>query len=380
MDEQGKKPEWSPEECDAEFTTRVIGHGPHGRGSNGDNSDEAKRRPTSGPQRQVRPRELTVDQYVRGVLDGDRSILARAITLVESNSTEHQEMAQQVLRQLLPHTGRAIRVGITGPPGAGKSTFIETLGCRLVDQGKQVAVLAIDPSSSLTRGSILGDKTRMERLSRSAACFIRPSPSGGTLGGVARKSRETMLVCEAAGFEVVLVETIGVGQNEYAVRSMVDFFLLLTIPGAGDELQGIKRGVMELADAVAVNKADGDNKVKAETARGELAYALHYLAPVTEGWHPGAFACSAATGEGIDELWDVIEGFRSQTEASGVFEKRRKSQTLSWVHMMIEDYLKSLFFNHPEVAAALPQIEKSVVNGELPTVAAVESLLKLFKK
>jgi LAO/AO transport system kinase len=305
--------------------------------------------------------------------------LARTITLVESNFGAHQAKAQAVLKHLLPQTGKSIRVGITGAPGVGKSSFIETLGCHLVEQGRQVAVLAIDPSSSITKGSILGDKTRMERLSQEPGCFIRPSPSGGTLGGVARKSRETMLVCEAAGFDIVLIETIGVGQNEFMVRSMVDFFLLLVIPGAGDELQGIKRGVMELADAILVNKADGDNTVRAMAAKAEYDRAIHYLTPATKGWQTTVHTCSSMTGEGVAEIWGVIEAFRGQAQSSGEFTKRRKGQGLDWVHMMIEEHLRSGFFGHPNVKKALPAIEKAVEGGEMPATEAVDRLLELFE-
>jgi LAO/AO transport system kinase len=326
-----------------------------------------------------RRRELTVDEYVSGVLDGDRTILGRAITLVESNAREHQELAQLVLKGLLPHTGGSIRVGITGVPGAGKSTFIEELGCLLTAQGRKVAVLAIDPSSLLTRGSILGDKTRMERLAREPGCFIRPSPAGGTLGGVARKSRETMLVCEAAGFDVVLIETVGVGQSEVAVRAMVDFFLLLMIPGAGDELQGIKRGVMELADGVLINKADGENEKRAQVARSDFERALHYLMPATAGWTATVRTCSALTGAGVGEAWEMVEEFRRVVTESGVFDERRERQTLDWLHALVAEHLETRFSEHPGVAAALPAIERAVAAGDLPATAAVDELLKIFE-
>jgi len=325
-------------------------------------------------------RNLTIEEYVDGVRGGDRTILGRAITLVESNAREHQQTAQEVLKRLLPHAGGAIRVGVTGAPGAGKSTFIEELGCLLTARDHRVAVLAIDPSSQLTRGSILGDKTRMERLAREPACFIRPSPSGGTLGGVARKSRETMLVCEAAGFDVVLIETVGVGQSEVAVRAMVDFFLLLMIPGAGDELQGIKRGVMELADALVINKADGDNVKRAEIARSDFEQALHYLMPATPGWTAPVRTCSALTGEGVAEVWEIVEEFRRSVGPSGVIERRREKQTLEWLHAMIAEHLVAGFREHPAVAAALPDVEKAVASGDLPATAAVDELLKIFEE
>ena len=319
----------------------------------------------------TRRRDLSVDDYVDGVLSGDRTILARAITLVESNAEHHQAMAQQMIARLLPHSGKAIRVGITGVPGAGKSSLIETLGCKLCAAGHQLAVLAIDPSSSLSGGSILGDKTRMELLSHHANAFIRPSPSSGVLGGVARKSRETMIVCEAAGYDVIIVETVGVGQSEITVRSMVDIFLLLQIAGAGDELQGIKKGVMERCDLIVVNKADGDNKRRAETARAGYQRIVHYLQPSTEGWQTQALCCSATTGDGIDKLWTAVEAFRDNTRASGVFERRRQRQNLDWMHNLIAEQLKRDFYNHPKVRIKLPLIEERIVSGTLsPTHAA----------
>lgn len=325
-----------------------------------------------------RQRQLSVDEYVQGVLGEDRTILAQAITLVESNSSAHLEFAQEVLKQLLPYAGNSIRIGITGVPGVGKSTFIEALGCYLCEKGHQVAVLAVDPSSSLTKGSILGDKTRMERLSRKKRCFIRPSPSRGTLGGVARKSRETIIVCEAAGFDVILIETVGVGQSEASVRSMVDCVLLLLLSGAGDELQGIKRGVIELADALLITKADGNNKLRAETARQEYARALHYLTPVTEGWITQAYTCSSITGEGIPEIWAVIEEFRQKTLVSGVFGLRRRSQIRDWLYAMLEEELRTRFYHHPNVVHDLPQIEQAVIDGIMPVTVAAKELLNTF--
>jgi LAO/AO transport system kinase len=326
-----------------------------------------------------RRRLLTVEEYVAGVRSGDRSILARAITLIESNAPAHIALAQEVLRELLPYTGGSLRVGITGVPGVGKSTFIEALGTMLCDRGHRAAVLAVDPSSSISRGSILGDKTRMERLARHPNAYIRPSPTGGSLGGVARKSRETLLVCEAAGFDIILVETVGVGQSEIAVRGMVDFFLLLMLAGAGDELQGIKKGIIELADALLITKADGDNRTRALAAQAEYTHALRYLTPATEGWRPRAYICSAQTGEGIAEIWGEIERFRDQTTASGVFAARRREQARDWVYTMIEDHLRSRFFSHPVVQQRLPAIEKEVVEGTLPVTTAVQSLIRAFE-
>jgi LAO/AO transport system kinase len=324
-------------------------------------------------------RELTAADYVSGALSGNRTILSRAITLVESNSPIHAEISSRVIKELLPHTGKSTRVGITGVPGAGKSTFIDVLGNRLCEAGHKVAVLAVDPSSSVTKGSILGDKTRMERLSRHRNAFIRPSPSGGTLGGVTRKSRETMLLCEAAGYDVILVETVGVGQSEAAVRSMVDFFLLMVITGAGDELQGIKKGVMELADAILINKADGSNALKAATTRAEYDRILHFLRPATEGWETKAHTCSAATGAGIDEMWGVVESFMNTVKTSGVFVKRREQQTLSWVYTMVEDYIKQKFYNCEAVARERPSVENRVTSGSLSATEAASELIRLYE-
>ncbi|HPC82788.1 MAG TPA: methylmalonyl Co-A mutase-associated GTPase MeaB [Thermoanaerobaculaceae bacterium] len=334
-------------------------------------------RDRGAPRRVPTRRQLSTEEYVEGVLSGDRTRLGRAITLVESNAAAHLAQAQEVLRRLLPHTGRSVRVGITGVPGAGKSTFIEALGSYLTSQGHRVAVTAVDPTSSRTGGSILGDKTRMERLSADPRAFIRPSPSGGVLGGVARKTRETILLFEAAGYDVILVETVGVGQSEVTVRSMVDFFLLVLVAGAGDELQGIKKGVVELADAILVNKADGDNKVAAEVARGEYERALHYLQPATPGWQSRAVCASSLTGEGIPEIWQMIEEFRSTAEASGAFDRRRREQERDWLHALIEQQLLERFRANPKVARTLPELEAAVMDGRLPATSAAQRLLEL---
>ena len=323
---------------------------------------------------------LSLSKYVDGVRGGDRAILGRAITLIESNARQDQELAQKLLAQLMPFAGQSIRIGITGLPGAGKSTFIETLGTYLTDRGHKVAVTAVDPSSRISGGSILGDKTRMERLSRDPQAFIRPSPGGETLGGVARKTRETILVFEAAGYDVILVETIGVGQNETTVRSMVDFFLLLLIAGAGDELQGLKRGVMELADALVINKADGDNIERAEKTRRDFEWALGYLQPATEGWTTPALACSALTGSGVEAIWSMIEKHCETTSQSGVFTGRRREQAREWMHGMLEERVREKFYEHPEIAKNLPDIEKKVLDGSLPVTQAVWTLLQLFEK
>lgn len=324
-----------------------------------------------------RRRDLSADELYAGVTSGDRTTLGRAITLIESNAPRHHAAARELTNRLLPHSGRAMRVGITGVPGAGKSTFIETFGLHLCNAGHKVAVLAVDPSSTLSGGSVLGDKTRMEQLSRHPSCFIRPSPSGGTLGGVARKSRETMLACEAAGFDVVLVETVGVGQSETTVRSMVDFFLLVAITGAGDELQGVKRGIMELADAILINKADGDNKPRAESTRQQYEMALHYLQPATGGWHTRAATCSALTGDGVPAVWTMIEEFRAVTTASGVLETRRRHQTREWMNTLLEEALRERFLSDPRVAEKRLRMEEEVLAGRLAAADAVEQLLRL---
>lgn len=324
-----------------------------------------------------RARRLKVEEYVAGVRRGDRALLARAITLIESAAPAHQATAQAVLRQLLPHTGKARRVGITGAPGVGKSTFIDAFGSYLCRQGWRVAVLAVDPSSNRAGGSILGDKTRMEQLCREPNAFIRPSPSGRTLGGVARKTRETLLLCEAAGFDVVLVETVGVGQSEVAVRSMVDFFLLLLQPGAGDELQGIKKGIVENADAVLVTKADGALRQRAEQTRQEYATALHYLAPATPPWKTPVAACSALTGEGIPAVWEMMQNFYQLLEPPGILHRLRQEQSRQWLEDLIREELEARFYRLPGIAAARARLEAALLRGELTAPQAAQELLAL---
>lgn len=365
QNEESYRPDWTPDDAGDEFAVRVV-KGKAGSMEKG-KSENMKKRP-----------QLSVDDYVNGVLKNERTLLARTITLIESNSPQHQELSQQVLSKLLPKSGNSIRIGITGFPGAGKSTLIETLGVYLIEQGYKVAVLTVDPSSSVTKGSILGDKTRMEKLSREPDCFIRPSPSGGALGGVARKSRETITVCEAAGYDVILIETVGVGQNEITVRSMVDFFLLVFISGAGDELQGIKKGVIELADALLINKADGENEMRANRARAEFSMALHYLKPATKGWKTDAYTASALTGKGVEELWQLIKKFEKITKDSGIFYERRKEQSLDWTFSLIEEALKEQFYRNKDIKELLPALKENVKKGEMLPTAAAEMLLQIF--
>ena len=321
---------------------------------------------------------LGIADYVEGVKAGDRSILARAITLVESTKAEHRALAQTVLQDLLPATGQAIRLGITGVPGVGKSTTIDQLGINLIEAGKKVAVLAVDPTSKRTGGSILGDKTRMTRLAQSANAFIRPSPTSGTLGGVARKTRETMALAEAAGFDVIIVETVGVGQSETTVADMVDFFLVLLLAGGGDDLQGIKKGIIEIADMIAINKADGDNVARAEAAAAEYRAALSILTPQSATWRPPVVTISGRTNLGLDTLWAQIEEHRQKTTATGEFAERRRTQALSWMHDMLEDRLMEALRSNPRVAEALPGLEDDVRHGRLLPTLAVERILDLM--
>ncbi len=322
--------------------------------------------------------QLSRQQILDGILGGDRLTLARAITLIESKRADDREMAEQIVEDCLPHSGSSIRVGITGVPGAGKSSLIEALGLHLTNAGQRVAVLAVDPSSRLSGGSILGDKTRMTALAASDLDFIRPSPSRGALGGVAQRTREAMLLCEAAGYRNIFIETVGVGQSETAVRDMVDFFLLIALAGAGDELQGIKRGVMELADLVAVNKADGSNEKAAERARSEAENALHFFPASGSGWTPRALACSALTGRGVAELWQCVLEHDALTRANGWLARARREQTRNWLREMIESGLRQRFESHPGVRERMAALEGDVLEGRVTSFAAARELLEIY--
>ena len=324
-----------------------------------------------------RKRSLNSETLIKGIKNSDITSLSRAITIVESKKLEHQEQAQLILKSCLPLANRSLRIGITGVPGVGKSTFIECLGSKLTDLGKRVAVLAVDPSSSISKGSILGDKTRMEELVKNPNAFIRPSASGETLGGVARKTRESIILCEAAGYDVVLIETVGVGQSETAVHSMVDFFLLLKLAGAGDELQGIKRGIIEMADAIVINKADGDNLERANRAKTSFKQALHLYPPKASEWTPEVETCSALTGKGVDEIWNMILKYEGLTKENGYFDNHRQEQNKYWLIQTIEDRIKSDFFNRPEIKAGLKEQLEKLERNEITPFNAAEYLLSL---
>ncbi len=327
--------------------------------------------------RKIQP---SANDLITRILNQDKVALSRAITLVESTNPDHLSKASEVINGCLPFANKSIRIGITGVPGVGKSTFIEAFGKHLTSLGKKVAVLAVDPSSTISHGSILGDKTRMEELVKDENAFIRPSASGETLGGVARKTRETIILCEACGFDTIIIETVGVGQSETAVHSMVDFFLLLKISGAGDELQGIKRGIMEMADAIVINKADGDNINKAKLAKTEFNRALHLFPAKKSGWIPTAFTCSSYTKEGIDDVWKTISDYLELVKSNHYFEEKRKDQNQFWMMETINEQLKNNFYNHPEIIKQLETNKKAVQNDEISPFAAAMNLLGNYFK
>lgn len=325
-----------------------------------------------------RRKTLSLDDYVQGIKNGDRTILSQAITLIESTKSDHRELAQDIIEACLPDTGNSIRIGITGVPGVGKSTFIESLGNYIIEQGKKLAVLAIDPSSTRSKGSILGDKTRMETLATSDNAFIRPSPTAGSLGGVARKTRETIYLCEAAGYDTIFIETVGVGQSETAVHSMVDFFLLLMLAGAGDELQGIKRGIMEMADAIAINKIDEASDKAVKKAVREYKSALHLYPETKSGWKPNVMTCSGLTSEGIPEIWNLIQNYITKTKENGYFADKRNRQAKHWMYETISNRLGEHFYDNEAVKNQQKKIEQKVLNGEMSSFRAAQQLLELY--
>ena len=321
-------------------------------------------------------KRLSKEEMMDGILSGNRMILSRAITLVESALNEDRVLSEDLLNELLPKTGHSLRIGITGVPGVGKSTFIESFGLFLCEQGFKVAVLAIDPSSQRTSGSILGDKTRMEQLSHHPSAYIRPSPTSNSLGGVANKTRETMLLCEAAGFDVILIETVGVGQSETAVKGMVDFFLLLMLAGAGDELQGIKKGIMEMADGIAITKADGDNIKQSKRAKVEYQNALHLFPPSESGWYPKVLTCSSVDSAGLDDIWQMINEYKEKLSESGYLESMRKQQNIDWMNESIKQTLLHNFFSNSEVKNQLKDLTEKVANGEVTPQSAARKLIQ----
>ena len=328
--------------------------------------------------RRSRKKTAGSDELFGGIRNGDITSLSKAITLVESSLPEHQLKAQELIGRLLPLSGNSLRLGITGVPGAGKSTFIESFGNYLLREDHKIAVLAIDPSSERSGGSILGDKTRMETLAGQEKAFIRPSPSGGTLGGVARKTRESIILCEAAGYDLIIVETVGVGQSETTVHSMVDFFLVLMIPGAGDELQGMKRGIMEMADAILINKTDGDNIERAQRAKAEYSNALHLFPLPPSGWAPQVLTCSSTEETGIEDVWKMIGQYKDHAGKNGFFEKRRTEQSTYWMYQSLNEGLKLKFFNNPEVKMRLEELEQMMMNDKISSFAAAAELLDKF--
>jgi LAO/AO transport system kinase len=332
------------------------------------------------PKRTHQKKNLSLSKYIQGLQNGNISVLSQAITMVESTKIEHQKLAQQILEKIISNSGNSVRIGITGVPGVGKSTFIEIFGKYLTRLNKKVAVLAIDPSSDNGSGSILGDKTRMEQLSRDTKAFIRPSPTKGSLGGVARKTRETILLCEAAGYDVIFIETVGVGQSETAVHSMVDFFLLLMLAGAGDELQGIKRGIMEMADAIAITKADGDNLNRSKVAVGDYKRALHLFPGKRNGWIPKTSLCSALNNEGVQEIWNTISSFINHCKTNNTFEENRTRQAKFWLHESIQEQLGNYFYHNNRIKKHLAILEKEVENGKTNPFDAANQLIHIFQK
>ena len=336
--------------------------------------------PTVNPylKRRVQRKQYTTSEFVEGILKGNITVLSQAVTMVESSKHSHQQLAQEIIEKCLPFAGKSVRIGITGVPGAGKSTSIDSFGMHLLKQGHKLAVLAIDPSSERSKGSILGDKTRMEALSREKNAFIRPSPSAGSLGGVARKTRETIILCEAAGFDTVFVETVGVGQSETAVHSMVDFFLLIQLAGTGDELQVIKRGIMEMADGIIINKADGDNVDKAQLAAAQFRNALHLFPMAESGWSPKVLTYSGYYNLGIKEIWDMIYEYFAFVKANGYFEYRRNEQAKYWMYESINEHLRDSFYNNEKIISMLAAKEEEVLNGKLTSFVAAKKLLDAY--
>ena len=336
--------------------------------------------PTVNPylKKRIQRKEYTPAEFVEGILKGNITILSQAVTLVESSKYEHQQMAQEIIEKCLPHAGKSVRIGITGVPGAGKSTSIDAFGMHLIGQGRKLAVLAIDPSSERSKGSILGDKTRMEALSREKNAFIRPSPSAGSLGGVARKTRETIVLCEAAGFDKIFVETVGVGQSETAVHSMVDFFLLIQLAGTGDELQGIKRGIMEMADGIVINKADGDNLEPAKLAASQFRNALHLFPAPESGWIPKVLTYSGFYNIGVKEIWDMVYEYIDFVKKNGYFGYRRNEQSKYWMYETINEQLRDSFYHNPQIEAMLQEKEQQVLQGNLTSFIAAKSLLDTY--
>ena len=368
-------PEWHEEDKADRFATRVVS------GAVGSVTPENSPSGTLplGSAKTRKRRKLTLEDYLEGFEKRDKTVFARAITLIESRADADRDLSQELIQHLLPKSGESIRLGFTGIPGAGKSTLIDTLGFYLCEQGHHIAVLAIDPSSRLSGGSILGDKTRMEKLVGHPNAFIRPSPSGGVLGGVAQKSRETILLCEAFGYDVIVVETVGVGQSETTVHSMVDCFILLMIAGAGDELQGIKKGIVELADIIVVNKADGENLLRAKAFEREMRNVLHVISPASHGWKVPTALCSALSGEGVQELWEDVLRYIAMRKEQGAFLKNRQQQSLEWLHTLIGEYLRRRFYEQPAIQEALIVLTKEMAEGRATPASALQALIALYE-